>query len=123
MRSSSSTQRSFASCSERPRIAEHRADQEVLENRHALERQRDLIGAADSGAATLVRREFRDVPTVELNPAGIRGETAGDEIEDGGLAGAVRAEDAQRFALLNLEGQVVCHFQRSEILRNAFEGK
>ena len=89
--------------------AEGGADQQILEHRHADERVRDLVRAADAAAAALVGRQRRDVRSVEDDPAGIRRQAAGDQVEQRRLAGAVRPDHAERFALV----QVQCSDRRS----------
>src|SRR5690606_12218609 len=45
-----------------------------------------------------------------------RPEPARDKVEQGRLAGAVRADDAERLALVEMQGEIVRHHQRAEAL-------
>src|SRR5271166_1970463 len=101
----------------------HGADQKVFEDSHALEGQRHLIRAADACATPLVRREPRDVLSVENNLPSVGSKTAGDQVENRGLARAIGAEDAQRLPFRDFEREMVRNLQRPETLRDIFEGK
>src|SRR5207244_13574448 len=69
------------------------ADDDVVEHRKAGEGLHDLEGAADAGGAHLVRTKPLDLFLVEDDLAGIGRVDAGDHVEDGGLDGAVRADE------------------------------
>ena len=75
-----------------------RGDQQVLEHGEVLERVRNLERAADAGDAARARRRLRDVAAVEPNGAAVRPDEPGDQVEQRRFAGAVRADDAERFA-------------------------
>jgi hypothetical protein len=78
--------------------AEAGGHEQVLVHRHAAEGMRDLIGAADAAPAALMRGEPRDVLAPEANGPRVRADVAADQVEDGGLPGAVGADDAQHLA-------------------------
>src|SRR5271166_2024368 len=101
----------------------HGADQHILEDSHALERQRHLIRAADACAASAMRREPRDVVSVENDLPGVGSKTASNQVENRGLARAIGAEDAQRLALGDFEREMIRHLHRPEALRDVLEGK
>ena len=81
-------------------VVQHR---ELAENRLLLWQ----ITEAEAGAA--VHRHVRHVVAVETNRAGVRGDQAGDHVERGGLASAVRAEQADDFPGLDGDGNPVHH--------------
>ena len=67
-------------------------------HRHAAERPRDLVRAADAEPAAAARPQPGDVVAVEADGAGVGRERAGEDVEQGRLAGAVGADDADRLA-------------------------
>ncbi len=83
--------------------------QHVLEHGHALERLGDLIGAAQAGVATLIGRPARDVLAGEHDRPAVGMHDAGEEVEHGGLARAVGADDPERLPLDEGDAQVVDH--------------
>src|SRR5205085_7725351 len=78
----------------------------------------DLERAADAGSADLVRPQPLDLGTVEDDGAGIGRVNARDHVEDGGLAGAVRPDEAVDVAFGNLERGMVHRAQAAEGLRD-----
>jgi len=62
---------------------------------------------ADATAGALVHGEVGDFFFVELDDAGIRTDEPDDHIKAGGFAGSVGAEEADDFALLDGDGDVV----------------
>jgi hypothetical protein len=87
------------------RMAQERADHDVLEHRHVLEGRRHLEGAADAEPGVLLGRRARDVDAVEAATRARRSAAiAGEAVEEGRLAGAVRADQADDLALL--DGQI-----------------
>ncbi len=71
---------------------------DVLLDGQAAEDRRFLRQIADAEAGALVHRQARDVAAVDGDAAFVGGYEAGDHVEDGGLAGAVGAEQADRLA-------------------------
>jgi hypothetical protein len=96
------------------RRAEHRRGKRVLEHGHGAERLRDRVRAPDAPAAPVVRRGRADLRTEEADRARIRAQVAGDQVEERGLAGAVRADDADELAARDREAQVVDDPERAE---------
>ena len=80
--------------------------EEVLEHGLVLEELGVLEGAGDTALGHPVHRQPRDVLPGEGHGARVDIVETADEVEDGGLAGAVRADDAEDLALLHVEGQV-----------------
>ncbi len=83
----------------RPGVPRQGADADVLEDGHAREGPDDLERPRQAELADRVRRKSDDGPAAEADVAGVRREKAREEIEDGGLAGAVGADEAQHLAL------------------------
>src|SRR4030095_10980331 len=65
----------------------------IVEYREIAEQKRDLIGPPQSAPYALMRRQGGDVLAEEPHGPGGRHEIAGDGVEQGGLAGAIGAED------------------------------
>src|SRR5262249_34309938 len=102
-------------------VAMSRPDEHVLEDRHRIEGMRDLICERDSSPRAYVRGEVGDVPSVEDDAAAIGPEPPGEDVERGGLAGAVRTDDADRLVRVHAEGQPVEDLQGAEGPRDALE--
>ena len=68
----------------------------VLGDRHGHERLGDLEGAAEAQAPDAARRQAGNVLVGEPDTAAVGRELAADHVEDGGLAGAVGADDRQQ---------------------------
>ena len=68
----------------------------------------------DAEAATLGRSEVGDIDTAHMNLAGRRPISAGEHVQEGGLAGPVRANDADRLAGADREIDAVQNDQRSK---------
>ena len=62
-----------------------------------------LEGAREAELGEPFGRKARDRPAVEQDLARVRGVEARDEIEERGLAGPVRADDADELVLVNRE--------------------
>ena len=82
------------------RGAQEGADHDVLQHRHALKRLRHLECAGKPELRPRLGRKMRDVVAFEQHLAGGRREIAGQAVEEGRLAGAVRADQAENVALL-----------------------
>ena len=70
----------------------------VLGDRKARKQIGELECAAEPGSRTRGRREPRDVLPVEQDLTRARGKLPGDQVEIGGLAGAVRPDDRGQLA-------------------------
>ncbi len=90
------------------------ADHDIVGDRHAQEWAHDLEGAADAGLAERVRLAARHVAAVEQDFAGARPQEAVQEIEQRGLAGAVRADDPEDLVAPQLEADILHRFQAAE---------
>ena len=82
----------------------------IFEHSHALERLHHLKGATDTQVADLVGLHAFDALALEKNISGGKGEVLIDEVEDGGLTGAIGADEAKNLSLLHLETHTAhCH--------------
>jgi hypothetical protein len=59
---------------------------------------RDLKGAPDAEPGHVAGRQPGDVPPAKQDGAGIGLQIAGDHVDEGGLARAIGADDADRLA-------------------------
>jgi hypothetical protein len=75
--------------------------------RHAAERTRDLETACDTQAHALVRRQAGDVPALVQHAATIARQRARDAVDQSGLAGTVRANQAKTLALIHMQAHRV----------------
>ncbi len=79
------------------------ADQDVLDGRHVLEEADILVGAGNTEPCDAVGRKPGDISAVEQDLAFFRDVETGDAVEEGGLAGAIRADDAVNALLLDFQ--------------------
>ncbi len=83
------------------------ADPNVVEHRQ-IGKQRDVLkGAADADFGDPVRRTRQDARAFHENVAGARLVEPAQAIEECGLAGAVRPDQAEDLALMHVEGNAV----------------
>ena len=68
-----------------------------------------LRQVADAETRALVHREMRHVEAVDLDRPGIGADQPGNHVEDGGLAGAVRSEQADRLAAAERQRYILHH--------------
>ena len=93
------------------------ADEQVLQHGGVLEQLDVLEGAGDAEAGDLVGREMGDLLALEGDEARSRPVQAADEVEDGGLAGAVGADQREHLVRPHLEGDVVDGLEAAELHR------
>src|SRR5688572_17699581 len=93
-------------------------DHQVLQHRHAGERARDLEAARDAAARALVGRLARHVGAVEHDRARLVLQRAGDAVHQGGLARAVRPDQAEALALRDVDADVGQRGEAAEALRH-----
>src|SRR6266850_1755464 len=91
----------------------------VLEHRKARKEIGELEGAADAALRAARRPHARDVFAEEQHLAAGRGELAGDQVEVGGLAGAVRPDDRGERAGPELAGHRIDGDMAAEADRQA----
>src|SRR5690242_7177378 len=82
-----------------PRGAPVSAELQVLAHGHASEEAAAFGDDGDALLAVAMRREAREIATVQAHRAGDDTVQAGDGVDQRGLAGAVRADDADQLAL------------------------
>src|SRR5665213_662394 len=95
----------------------------VFKDRHVLEWARDLIGTSDSGPSALRRTQVRNVVSVEADRSCIGQDIARNHGEERCLACPIGANDAQRVALLQLEGNTFSDDYLTKLFRDVFQLK
>ena len=97
------------------------AQAEIFEDGEVAEDLGDLEGADDAEPGTLLRREPVDAGALEPDRAAARRREAGDEMEERGLAGAVRTDHGMELARADLERDTVDRPDAAEVLRDLIE--
>src|SRR5213075_1862799 len=92
------------------------ADHHVLERGQVGEKANVLEGARDARSGDGMRGESPERASIEMKTAGIRRVHAGEQVEERGLAGAVRADQAEDLARGDGEGNVFQRLQAAEAL-------
>ena len=83
------------------------ADANVVEHRQ-IGKQRDVLeGAADADLGDPVRRTRQDARAFHQDIAGARLIESGEAVEQRGLAGAVRSDQAEDCTLVHVEGYAI----------------
>src|SRR5204863_836940 len=100
---------------------EHRAD--ILLHGEAAEDRGFLRQIADAEPRALIHRQLRNVVAVKLDGAAIGLDQAGDHVEHGGLAGAVRPEQTDRLAAADIDGNAAHHLPRAETFFHAMHSQ
>src|SRR5205814_8638616 len=90
--------------------------QHGLEQAERAVELRDLDRAADTQARDLARRQAGDVAALVGDRAAIGLEVAGDHVDEGGLAGAVGADQADHRVLLDRRADLGRRGHRAERL-------
>src|SRR5215207_4938024 len=91
-------------------------NEDVLERSHVVEKADVLKGTGHAERRDFVRRQTDSRPTVEVDAAGGRLVDAGEDVEEGRLAGAVRPDQADDLSARDNEVDVVDGDQSSELL-------
>ena len=100
---------------------EHRAD--IVLDIEPAKNRRLLRKVPDAEARPLVHRQSGHVVPVELDAPSIGGDEPGDHVEYGGLAGAVRSEQADRFAAAQIEANPLHDLSAAEALFHVVNGE
>ena len=95
--------------------------QHVVEDRQPREQAGDLEGACHPERGAPVARPAGDVLAEQEHLSGRGGKDSGDQIEQRGLAGAVRSDDGLAVARHDLERDVAHGVQAAEALRQTLE--
>ena len=101
-------------------MSEHRVLQ-VLPDSQSRKDHGDLEGPSDARFRDDVSRPAGDVAAIEPDTPRARAHAAGDEVEKGGLAGPVRADDRVPVALMNLEVHRIHRAETAEAPAQALE--
>src|SRR5262245_47417328 len=99
-----------------PRGGIFHRDHQVLQDRHSAERARDLEAAHDAEPRAAVRRQPGDVRALEGDRPLVAKQRPGDAVDHGGLAGPVRADQAEALALAELKVDSVQRHEPAEAL-------
>src|SRR5207342_1564798 len=105
-------------CRRRIGMAQQCADGDVVLDTQRWKRTNNLEGTADAATAHLVRRQPIDARALECDATVIRLEHARDQIEQRGLAGAVRTDHGKDRSLGYGKADVGDRAQALEILRD-----
>jgi hypothetical protein len=110
------------------RQAQHRltrilawCDQQILHHAHRGEQQHVLPGAGDATTRPPVQSQAVDRRALQLDASRVRPHHAGDQVEQRGLAGAVRADQSEDFAGVNRQVDVIGDDDAAECLAHAAE--
>src|SRR5437899_12758918 len=101
-------------------MGQHRVLQ-VLPDSQPRKDHGDLEGPSDARFRDDVSRPAGDVASIEPDTPRARAHAAGDEVEKGGLAGPVRADDRVPVALMNLEVHRIHRAETAEAPAQALE--
>jgi hypothetical protein len=85
----------------------------------AAKQRVDLKGAREAALDALRLRQGGDVVAVKQDAAAARRQCASDQIDEGGLAGAVRSDQRVPCALLEAEVDITGHGERAEAAAQA----
>src|SRR5262249_55287162 len=89
----------------------------IVENAKRVEQIDDLEAASDTRPDPFVYRGEGDVFALEQDPAAVRLEMSADQIDERGLAGAVRAHQREKFALVDGEIHAIAGVHAAKRLR------
>ena len=94
---------------EAPRAEVRHGERDVLGRGEVVEQRHDLEGARDAAQRHALRRAAGDVLAAERDGAPARAHAAGQHVEEGGLARAVRAHHAVQLAFVDGEVDLFEH--------------
>ena len=89
-------------------------DHEILGNRHAPERPRNLKTSRNAPARAHMRLQRRDVLVAEQDSARLGAERAGNAVDQRGLARAVRTDQAEPLPRTNVDADIVDRGEAAE---------
>src|SRR5262245_20231510 len=101
--------------------AQHRADDAVCLDGEGRERPHQLEGAADAATADLVGRKSVNAVTGKGDRTAVGREYSGNDVEQRGLARAVRADDGEDRAALDTKADVIDRKQAAKALADRFD--
>src|SRR5437868_15349061 len=91
-------------------------EDQIFPHRQFREHLKQLERAANAEPVQIRRPEAGDDLAVDLDLAAVRPELAEDAVEQGRLAATVRADQAEDFALLDVEADAIDRSDAAEIL-------
>ena len=97
-------------------------DHEVVAHGRVGEQFDPLEGAADAEPGAFVDPQAGDVGAVELDDAAVGSQDAEDAVEERRLAGAVRADQSDALALLDVDVDLIERDDARELLADAAGG-
>ena len=97
------------------------ADHDIFEQRHFLEYANILESAGDATLGNLVRRHLADVFAIKNDLARGGTQQAGNQIEDGSLAGAIRTDQTKDATLWHMELNSLQYLQAAKVLADIVE--
>src|SRR5215472_5833938 len=97
-------------------LAREDRQRNIVENAKPVEQIDDLEAASDTRLDPFVYRGEGDVFALEQDAAAVRFELSADQINERGLAGAVRAHEREEFALVDGEIHAIAGAQVAELL-------
>ena len=103
--------------------AEHPAEHDVLARRRAGKDAHELERPGDASAAYLEGSDADDLIALKDDRPGVRRQFSSDEVEDGGLARAVRADEAGDAAGGDIEGEVADGDETAESFPEAVDAE
>src|SRR5262245_10765142 len=96
---------------------------DVAQDRVVGEQRNDLIGPRHAKMRTAMRRNPGDVPVEQPDRAGVGGDLAGDQVEQGGLAGPVGTDDQAALTWLDRQVDIGGDAQSAELLAEIADGE
>src|SRR5262249_29619397 len=114
----------MGSCGHHPQLAvRFAAKKDILRGRHRLEQRKKLERAADAPRGNVVVGKPGEVLVLQPDPARVWLPLAGDNIEQGRLAGAVWTDYRANLTFTNIEADAIDRQQAAEPLRQLLNPK
>ncbi len=98
------------------------AGEDIVQHRHAPEELDILEGPAQAPGGPAIRRQTHQFPAGHEDAAGGGRDQAVDQIEAGGLAGAVGADETQNLPRLHGKRDAVHGLNPAEVLGQVIDG-
>ena len=96
-------------------------ERDIVERGEIAEQRSDLERARQPEVAVAIGRQCGDIAAIEADSAAVRGDLAGQQADQRGLAGAVRADDGVEFAARDVERDGVRGDDAAEALGQPFD--
>src|SRR5580658_6413261 len=111
--------RGLQNCAQQAFATQPQADHDIIKHAHLWKDARCLEGTADAEGGDTMRRRVLDRPATEMDVAGVCSENAGDNVEYGRFAGAIRPNQAGDAPRRYVEGHLIDCSQAAETVANA----